>query len=88
LAGVEPLAGEQRGQELRAGPARAMENQDGIAHPTRGIAQRVAERAVVQPQLGQHLAARESEVVDNETARVSLRRHSGEEQEDRRAHAR
>src|SRR2546422_6967465 len=44
---------------------------------------RLAQRAVVQSQLGQHLAARESEVVDDGAAGISLRRHCGEEQEDR-----
>src|SRR3989449_1419735 len=52
-AGAVQLAGEQRRQELRARPARAVENQDGVAHPTSGIAPRLAERAVVQSQLGQ-----------------------------------
>ena len=64
LPGAEELTGERLAEEPLAVAARAVEEEDGVLdHPGR-VPHRGAERGVVEPQLGQDLAAREVEVVE------------------------
>ena len=68
LAGAEQFPGETVGEELRAGPGRAVHDQHGIAHDAGGVLLRRAERAVVHPQLGQRFTRGEPEVPEHDVA--------------------
>ena len=72
LCGAVQLAGEQGGEELTPGPAGPVQNQDGIADNAGGVAARVAERVVMDPQLGQGLTGREAEIADEEGVLIWL----------------
>src|SRR6058998_2498817 len=72
LYGAAQLAGEQGGEELTPGPAGPVQNQDGVVDDAGGVAAGVAERAVMDPQLGQGLTGREAEIPDEEAAGVPL----------------
>ncbi len=65
LAGAEQFAGKPRSDKLRTGAAGAMDDQHGVADASAGVPLWSAHRAVVQPQLRQHLAGREAEVADD-----------------------
>ena len=65
LAGAEQLARKARADELRAGAASAVHDEDGVADASVGVALRRADGAVVQPQFRQDLARCEAEVADD-----------------------
>ena len=90
LAGAKQLARELGPDELRAAAAGAVADEHGVADDALRILLRLAERAVVQPQLGQRLAVREPEVADHEVAlrrRGIVGRVTGEQRQREQARA-
>ena len=62
LSGAEQLVGELRLQELGAAASGAMEDQDRVAHHALRVLLGLAQRPVVQPDLGPRLAAPEANI--------------------------
>jgi len=93
LALAEQPAGIALREKGAAGAARSVQDQDGVADHAVGILPRCTQRAVVDPDLGQRLAALEREVPGHEIGfdgrRISLRsdasRQRQDEQTDRKA---
>ena len=65
-AGTEQLPGEGLRQEVAPRAACAMEHQHGIGRPSPVVADRPAQRAVVQLQLGEGFARSEAEIAQDE----------------------
>ena len=65
------LAGETRAHILCPAAAGAVEDEDGVADDALGVALRLAERAVMESQLGERLAGGEAEVLND---KIALRR--------------
>ena len=68
LARAEQLAGQRRLQPGLGGAGGVVDQQHGVVDLARGVGLRRAERDVMLPQFGQHLAAGEAEVLDDEVA--------------------
>ncbi len=86
VAGIERLArpeqfvGELGPQPVGAGAGIALQQEHAVDDPAGGVALRHADRAIVQFQLGQHLAAGETVVLQDEIGLVVVRplgRHGG-----------
>src|SRR6185295_6497991 len=73
----EQHAGKLRAQELMPVAAGAVQDQNRIGHIAMAVALRLAERGVMQAQIGQQLAGAELEVVDDEIAFERQRRRRG-----------
>jgi hypothetical protein len=68
LARREEFARIAGGQKAAPRAASAVQNHDGVANDTAGIALRRAEGGVVEPQLGESLTRAEGEILDDEVA--------------------
>jgi hypothetical protein len=66
--GPKRRAAELFGEKSRAGTARPVQDQNGVARRARSVAFRLADRAVMEFQFGQRFAAVEFEVADDEIA--------------------
>src|SRR5258706_4708769 len=71
LPGAEKLTGEFRADELRTAPSGAMQDEYRIAHHPVLVAPRLSDGAVMNPQLGQHVAGGELKIPECE---IPLRR--------------
>ena len=68
LASTKQLARELWPQELRSAAAGAVTDDHCIAHDSLGVLLRCAQRAIVNPQLGERCAVRELEIAHDEVA--------------------
>ncbi len=75
LARTEQLSGELRANEIAAVAGRPVQDQDGVSDPALGIGHRLAERAVVNPQLREGLSRGEPELPDDVVAFHGRRVH-------------
>ena len=67
-AAAEQHPAEVVAQEGAPGPARAVQDEHGVVHPSAGVSVRRTQRRVVEPQLGQPLAGVAREIAQDEVA--------------------
>ena len=68
LAGIEEFVGVEGREELMAGAAGTVEDEDGVVHMALRVAMRAAERGVVEAELGKFFAGAEGEIFGDEVA--------------------